>query len=168
MTIRYSQTNTPEAKIPRNNFRQLAMKRILAIFWRIAPAPTRRFLEDRLFSPRTDPIPTSQTLILESGQRFQVQIKDKIVQCWKLGHGPSILFVHGWNGRGIQFHHFFDRIFETFTTKATVKEMRIEICSKCHPFYSGEQKLIDTAGRVDRFLKKYGQSGATPAPKKKK
>jgi pimeloyl-ACP methyl ester carboxylesterase len=113
MTIRYSQTNTPEAKIPRNNFRQLAMKRILAIFWRIAPAPTRRFLEDRLFSPRTDPIPTSQTLILESGQRFQVQIKDKIVQCWKLGHGPSILFVHGWNGRGIQFHHFFGRLSQT-------------------------------------------------------
>ena len=56
---------------------------------------------------------------------------------------------------------------ETFTTKATVKEMRIEICSKCHPFYSGEQKLIDTAGRVDRYLKKYGQTGATPAPKKK-
>lgn len=56
---------------------------------------------------------------------------------------------------------------ETFQTKATVKEMRIEICSKCHPFYSGEQKLIDTAGRVDRYLKRYAQKDATPAPEKK-
>ena len=39
----------------------------------------------------------------------------------------------------------------TFTTGSTVKELSIEICSKCHPFYTGKDKLIDTAGRVDRF-----------------
>ena len=39
----------------------------------------------------------------------------------------------------------------TFTTRATIKEMRIEICSVCHPFYSGKQKFVDAAGRVDRF-----------------
>jgi len=50
---------------------------------------------------------------------------------------------------------------ETFTTRATVKELRIEICSKCHPFYSGKQKFVDSAGRVDKFFKKYGKrSGA--------
>jgi pimeloyl-ACP methyl ester carboxylesterase len=110
VTIRYSQSNTPEAKIPRNSFRQLAMRKILTALWWIAQAPTRRFLENRLFVPRTYPTPASQNLILESGQRFQVQVNDKTVQCWKLGHGPAILFVHGWNGRGIQFHHFFDRL----------------------------------------------------------
>ncbi len=44
----------------------------------------------------------------------------------------------------------------TFQTRATVKEMRIEICNVCHPFYSGKQKFVDAAGRVDKFLKKYG------------
>jgi large subunit ribosomal protein L31 len=44
---------------------------------------------------------------------------------------------------------------ESFKTHATVKELRIEICSKCHPFFSGKQKFVDTAGRVDKFLKKY-------------
>ncbi|MFT5288943.1 MAG: large subunit ribosomal protein L31 [Planctomycetota bacterium] len=48
----------------------------------------------------------------------------------------------------------------TFTTRATVKELRIEICSTCHPFYSGKQRFVDTAGRVDKFMKKYGKSGA--------
>ena len=39
----------------------------------------------------------------------------------------------------------------TFTTHATVKTIDVEICSNCHPFYTGKQKLLDTAGRVDRF-----------------
>lgn len=41
----------------------------------------------------------------------------------------------------------------TFTTGSTVQEIRVEICSNCHPFYTGKQKYIDTAGRVDRFKK---------------
>ena len=45
---------------------------------------------------------------------------------------------------------------ETFTTGSTKKEIRVEICSKCHPFYTGKQKLVDTGGRGERFLKKYG------------
>ena len=48
----------------------------------------------------------------------------------------------------------------TFTTRATVREMRVEICGACHPFYSGKQKFVDSAGRVDRFLKKYGKPAA--------
>ena len=50
----------------------------------------------------------------------------------------------------------------TFQTRATVQELRIEICSTCHPFYTGKQKFVDAAGRVDKFLKKYGK---TQAPK---
>ncbi|MBK7995066.1 MAG: 50S ribosomal protein L31 [Blastocatellia bacterium] len=47
---------------------------------------------------------------------------------------------------------------EQFQTKSTKKELRLEICSACHPFYTGKQKLIDTAGRVDRFNKKYARA----------
>ena len=45
-----------------------------------------------------------------------------------------------------------------FETRATVPEIRIEICNVCHPFYTGKQKLIDTGGRVDRFRRRYGQA----------
>jgi large subunit ribosomal protein L31 len=48
----------------------------------------------------------------------------------------------------------------TFATRATVPELRIEICSVCHPFYSGKQKFVDTAGRVDKYLRKYGKAPA--------
>lgn len=44
----------------------------------------------------------------------------------------------------------------TFETGSTKKELRVEICSQCHPFFTGKQKLVDTGGRVDRFKKKYG------------
>ena len=43
----------------------------------------------------------------------------------------------------------------TFQTKSTKKEIRVEICSQCHPFYTGKQKFVDSAGRVEKFRKKY-------------
>ena len=44
----------------------------------------------------------------------------------------------------------------TFETRSTAKEIRVDICSECHPFYTGKQKLVDTAGRVERYRRKYG------------
>ena len=44
---------------------------------------------------------------------------------------------------------------EVIHTRSTKQNIRVEICSKCHPFYTGKQKLIDSAGRVDKFVKKY-------------
>lgn len=46
----------------------------------------------------------------------------------------------------------------TFTTRSTQAEIRVEICSVCHPFYTGKQRLVDTAGRVERFNRKYQSS----------
>jgi large subunit ribosomal protein L31 len=45
---------------------------------------------------------------------------------------------------------------EVVHTRSTRPQIRVEICSKCHPFYTGKQKLVDTAGRVEKFQKKYG------------
>ena len=45
---------------------------------------------------------------------------------------------------------------ETFMTRSTKPELKVELCSKCHPFYTGKQKLVDSGGRVQRFQKKYG------------
>lgn len=44
---------------------------------------------------------------------------------------------------------------ETFTTKSTKSELRVDICSKCHPFFTGKQKFVDAGGRVDKFKKKF-------------
>ncbi|MBX6394295.1 MAG: 50S ribosomal protein L31 [Alicyclobacillaceae bacterium] len=44
---------------------------------------------------------------------------------------------------------------ETFETGSVKENLRVEICSKCHPFFTGKQKFVDTGGRVDRFKKKY-------------
>ena len=44
----------------------------------------------------------------------------------------------------------------TFTTRSTVPELNIEICGNCHPFFTGKQKFVDTAGRIERFQRKFG------------
>jgi large subunit ribosomal protein L31 len=52
----------------------------------------------------------------------------------------------------------------TFETKSTAKTMNIDICSKCHPFYTGKQKLVDSAGRIEKDLRRYKKE-AKPAAK---
>ncbi len=49
---------------------------------------------------------------------------------------------------------------EVIQTRSTKGSFRVDICSKCHPFFTGKQKLLDTAGRVDRFKKKYAKAKA--------
>jgi large subunit ribosomal protein L31 len=46
----------------------------------------------------------------------------------------------------------------TFETRSTLKEIRTEICSACHPFYTGKQKIVDTEGRVEKFLQRYSKA----------
>lgn len=52
---------------------------------------------------------------------------------------------------------------ESFTTRSTAgKDVQLDVCSHCHPFYTGKQKIVDTAGRVDRFRQKYGAKDKQP------
>ncbi len=48
----------------------------------------------------------------------------------------------------------------TFTTRSTKPTLNVELCSECHPFYTGKQKLVDTGGRVERFERRYGKRKA--------
>lgn len=48
---------------------------------------------------------------------------------------------------------------EVIHTRSTKQNIKIDICSKCHPFFTGKQKFVDTAGRVEKFEKKYGKKG---------
>ena len=50
-------------------------------------------------------------------------------------------------------------------TRTTLKDLHVEICSKCHPFFTGKQKLVDSTGRVERFKQRYGSTSTRQAPK---
>jgi len=52
-------------------------------------------------------------------------------------------------------------------TRSTKKDFNIEICSNCHPFFTGKQKLVDSAGRIERFMKKYSKVQAQKKPEAK-
>lgn len=56
----------------------------------------------------------------------------------------------------------------TFTTGSTVEKLEVELCSNCHPFYTGKQNLVDTAGRVDRFKKIVSRQTASGRPTRSK
>jgi large subunit ribosomal protein L31 len=56
----------------------------------------------------------------------------------------------------------------TFTTRSTKKELHVELCSQCHPFYTGKQKLVDSGGRVDRFKKRLQKKADEPVKPKVK
>lgn len=56
----------------------------------------------------------------------------------------------------------------SFVTRSAKPEIKLDICSKCHPFFTGKQKLIDTAGRVDKFLSKYVKTGGKAIKRKPK
>lgn len=49
---------------------------------------------------------------------------------------------------------------ETFTTRSTKPVLRVDVCSKCHPFYTGKEKIVDVEGRVEKFRKKYAKKEA--------
>ena len=50
---------------------------------------------------------------------------------------------------------------EVIHTRSTLPQIRVEVCSKCHPFFTGKQKLVDTAGRIERFQRKYKRKPVT-------
>lgn len=57
----------------------------------------------------------------------------------------------------------------TFKTRSTAcRDLHVEICSKCHPFYTGQQKMVDTAGRVEKFRQKYARKSAAKSDSDKK
>ncbi|MBN1493016.1 MAG: 50S ribosomal protein L31 [Candidatus Omnitrophica bacterium] len=56
----------------------------------------------------------------------------------------------------------------TFETRSTAKDIHLDICSECHPFFTGKQKLVDTDGRIDKFKKKFGENIVSTPKKKKK
>jgi len=83
------------------------MYAILRIGQWVYPRGTANFVRRKFFTPITKPAGKSQMHWIHRATQYNVQSRGKRVSTWKIGDGPTILFVHGWNGRGVQFHHFF-------------------------------------------------------------
>ena len=88
--------------------RKRALRTFFEFLWNTTPRLSKRVAKRLLFAPsryRTTPL---ENHYLDTGSRFEISVHGKVVKCWKWGSGPSILLAHGWNGRGIQLHHFIE------------------------------------------------------------
>ncbi len=81
----------------------------LTALWHLAPNTTKNILLKKFFKPASYPLTPLERRYLENSTSFHIRVHDKNIQCWKWGRGPGILFVHGWNGRGVNLAHFFER-----------------------------------------------------------
>jgi hypothetical protein len=79
----------------------------LSALWHVAPNATKNFVLKRFFKPLSHPLTPEETQYIENGTSFQIQVYGKDIRCWRWGRGPGILFVHGWNGRGVNLASFF-------------------------------------------------------------
>ena len=92
--------------------RQRAVHAALDLLWNVTPAFTKLLVKKMFFTPSSYKITPLEKHYLENGESFQLSVHGKTVQCWKWGTGPSILLAHGWNGRGIQLHHFIEPLMQ--------------------------------------------------------
>jgi large subunit ribosomal protein L31 len=91
-----------------------------------------------------------------AGQVDESQVSPVESKDWNRGYRDMKAAIHP-NYNEIRVHCACGN---TFTTRSTHKgDIHVEICSNCHPFFTGKQKLMDTAGRVERFRRKYAKAG---------
>lgn len=89
-----------------NTFKIAVTRKLSWIMYSLFPAQVKKILYKRMFTPPSYKVSNDETKMLYYGKEFQIKVNGKSIKSWKWGNGPSILFVHGWGGRGIQFHHF--------------------------------------------------------------
>ena len=90
--------------------KQRVMHLLLTTLWHLAPETTKNILLKRFFKPSSYPLTPLEREYLEKGTPFHIHVHDQEIRCWKWGRGPSVLFVHGWNGRGVNFIYFFEAL----------------------------------------------------------
>jgi len=88
------------------NVKQRGIHVLLTALWHLAPNATKNIILKRFFKPRSYALTPLERQFLENGTPFHIHVHDNKIRCWKWGRGPNILFVHGWNGRGVNFVHF--------------------------------------------------------------
>jgi len=87
--------------------RQRGTHVLLTALWHLAPDAAKNIILKGFFKPTSYALTPLERQFLENASSFHIHVHDKNIRCWKWGQGPGILFVHGWNGRGVNFAHFF-------------------------------------------------------------
>lgn len=93
--------------------RQRGTHLLLTALWHLAPNATKNIILKRFFKPKSYALTPLEQQFLKNGTSFHIHVHDKDIRCWKWGQGPGILFVHGWNGRGVNFAYFFKSFIDT-------------------------------------------------------
>jgi len=88
--------------------RQRVLHTFFVFLWNTIPALSKLIAKRLFFTPSNYKTTPLENHYLDRGSRFEIAVHGKPVKCWKWGSGPSILLAHGWNGRGIQLHHFIE------------------------------------------------------------
>lgn len=86
--------------------RQLTLMTIY-LLWFLVPFKIKQFILTNFFAPRKYKTSPVETEFLKKCEKYELNVNNQKLKCWKYGTGPALIFVHGWNGRGIQFHSFF-------------------------------------------------------------
>lgn len=107
MTKKYDRMKLPSTNVRYIKAKQKAAHAFLTALWRLAPRITKSIILSRFFKPRSYDLTPLEKQFLHSSTPFHIHVHGKKIRCWKWGSGPAILFVHGWNGRGVNFAYFF-------------------------------------------------------------
>jgi pimeloyl-ACP methyl ester carboxylesterase len=92
--------------------RQRVIHTFFNLLWNHTPTLSKGIIKRMFFTPTTYKSNPVERQYLGNGEKFEISIHHKAVKCWKWGSGPSILLAHGWNGRGIQLHHFIEPLIQ--------------------------------------------------------
>lgn len=106
MSKHYFKTHQESTNVRVFNPRQLLTRTLLGLVSTVAPQLTQRLIIGKFCSPAAYSTNVEEENCVRQGKPFQVQVRDKTIQAWRWGQGPAVLMVHGWSGRGAQFHRF--------------------------------------------------------------
>jgi pimeloyl-ACP methyl ester carboxylesterase len=84
----------------------------LNTLWKCAPGLSKQIVRQAFLAPSAYRVSAVEEKYLEDSSRFEIPVGDKVIKGWKWGIGPGVLLMHGWHGRGIQFHHFIEPLIQ--------------------------------------------------------
>jgi len=108
-TFRETPCNRTNVRIIK--WRRAGVNWILRGLWKLVPGVTGRLVDTLFFAPRKYRLKEQEKAILSRARSFTIRVHDKDLCCWQWGEGPAVLYVHGWNGSGIQFQSFIEPSF---------------------------------------------------------
>ena len=111
ISYRNSLINSTNVRV-RKNYKIEIFSKFLSFLWFVSQPLTKYLIRKMFFRPQSSTITTTQKQILDTAEAFSFISGKTKVKCWKLGTGPSIVFIHGWSGRGVQFEELFEPFIE--------------------------------------------------------